>query len=217
VIRHACAEAVTWPGSLKIAINVSPLQFKNPGLLDQVSDALRTSGLPPGRLELEITESVLLTDNDASLATLRRLHDLGTHISMDDFGTGYSSLSYLRSFPFDKIKIDQSFVRDLETKEDSRAIVRAIISLGSSLGIDILAEGVETAKQLDLLRREGCGEVQGYFFSPPRPAQDIPALIARLDGELRAMAYREGSTRRSLRPARRVAKSSAYPERASNR
>jgi diguanylate cyclase (GGDEF)-like protein len=217
VIRRACAEAVTWAGSLKIAVNVSPLQFKSPRLLRQVAEALETSGLPPGRLELEITESVLLADNDASLATLRRLHELGTRISMDDFGTGYSSLSYLRSFPFDKIKIDQSFVRDLDVKDDSRAIVRAIISLGFSLGIDVLAEGVETAKQLDLLRREGCGEVQGYFFSPPRPGPEIPAMIARLGGELRAMPHRGGSAKRPARTGRRTVKSSAATERAVDR
>ena len=186
VIRRACAEAVKWPTSLKVAVNVSPLQFKSPRLVDQVTEALRSSGLPARRLELEITESVLLADNDASLATLRRLHELGAHISMDDFGTGYSSLSYLRSFPFDKIKIDQSFVRDLDVKEDSRAIVRAIISLGHSLDIRVLAEGVETAAQLELLRRAGCGEVQGYYFSSPRPAREIAALIERLDNTLYA-------------------------------
>jgi EAL domain-containing protein (putative c-di-GMP-specific phosphodiesterase class I) len=198
VIRRACAEAATWAQSLKVAVNVSPLQFKCPRLLDQVAEALQTSGLSPGRLELEITESVLLADNDASLATLHRLHELGTRISMDDFGTGYSSLSYLRSFPFDKIKIDQSFVRDLDTKDDSRVIVRAIISLGQSLGIDVLAEGVETPRQLGLLRREGCGEVQGYIFSPPRPARGIPALISALDRELRAVT--DGSAKPFSRP-----------------
>ena len=188
VIQRACEEAVTWPRSLKVAVNVSPLQFKSPLLVTSVTEALRTTGLPAGRLELEITESVLLADNDASLATLRRLHELGANISMDDFGTGYSSLSYLRSFPFDKIKIDQSFVRDLDTRQDSRVIVRAIISLGNSLGIKVLAEGVETATQLELLRSEGCGEVQGYIFSPPRPREELPALIERLDRKLPALA-----------------------------
>jgi diguanylate cyclase (GGDEF)-like protein len=186
VIRRACMDAMTWPGRLKVAVNVSPLQFKSPRLLTSVMEALHASALPAGRLELEITESVLLADNEASLATLRRLHELGTLISMDDFGTGYSSLSYLRSFPFDKIKIDQSFVFDLETNQDSRAIVRAIISLGNSMGIRVLAEGVETPEQLELLRGEGCGEVQGYIFSPPRPLGDIPALIHRLGSELQA-------------------------------
>jgi diguanylate cyclase (GGDEF)-like protein len=188
VVQRACADAMTWPGQLKVAVNVSPLQFKSPRLLASVTEALRASGLPAGRLELEITETLLLADNDSSLAVLRQLHQLGANISMDDFGTGYSSLSYLRSFPFDKIKIDQSFVRDLGAKEDSRAIVRAIISLGQSLGIQVLAEGVETAGQLEMLRSEGCGEVQGYFFSPPRPGREIPALIERLATELRAAA-----------------------------
>ena len=191
VIQRACAEAVTWPGRLNVAVNVSPLQFNSPRLLSSVSEALRTSGLPAWRLELEITESVLLADNNASLATLRQLHELGANISMDDFGTGYSSLSYLRSFPFDKLKIDQSFVHDLDTKEDSRAIIRAIISLGRSLRIQVLAEGVETAEQLALLRDEGCDEAQGYFFSPPRPGQEIPGLIERLDGRLRAVVRPE--------------------------
>jgi EAL domain-containing protein (putative c-di-GMP-specific phosphodiesterase class I) len=121
---------------------------------------------------------------------------------MDDFGTGYSSLSYLRSFPFDKIKIDQSFVRDLDTKRDSRAIVRAIISLGHSLGIQVLAEGVETAEELELLRDEGCGEVQGYIFSPPRPGREIPALIEQLDIVLRAAAFGHGSAKPLTEPAR---------------
>ena len=181
VIRRACLEAATWPLGLKVAVNVSPLQFKSPRLLPSVTEALAESGLSASRLELEITESVLLTENSDSLSTLRQLHDLGAHIAMDDFGTGYSSLSYLRSFPFDKIKIDQSFVRDLDTRRDSRAIVRAIISLGSSLGMRVLAEGVETAEQLALLRAEGCDEVQGYFFSRPRPRQELPEMIARLN------------------------------------
>jgi diguanylate cyclase (GGDEF)-like protein len=175
VIQSACTEAMTWPRGLKVAVNVSPLQFKSPRLLASVTEALASSGLPARRLELEITESVLLADNDSSLATLRRLHELGAHIAMDDFGTGYSSLSYLRSFPFDKIKIDQSFVRDLGTAKDSRAIVRAIIALGHSLGMQVLAEGVETEDQLEQLRSEGCGEAQGYLFSPPCQRDQIPA------------------------------------------
>ena len=183
VIQRACAEAVSWPEQLTVAVNISPLQFKSPRLLTSVIEALRETGLSAGRLELEITETVLLADNDASVAILQRLHELGTHIAMDDFGTGYSSLGYLRSFPFDKIKIDQSFVRDLATNQGSRAIVRAIISLGHSLGMRVLAEGVETAEQLELLRGEGCREVQGYLFSPPRPRGELPAMIERLNSQ----------------------------------
>ena len=183
VIQRACAEAVSWPEQLTVAVNISPLQFKSPRLLTSVIEALRETGLSAGRLELEITETVLLADNDASVAILQRLHELGTHIAMDDFGTGYSSLGYLRSFPFDKIKIDQSFVRDLATNQGSRAIVRAIISLGHSLGMRVLAEGVETAEQLELLRGEGCREVQGYLFSPPRPCGELPAMIERLNSQ----------------------------------
>jgi EAL domain-containing protein (putative c-di-GMP-specific phosphodiesterase class I) len=141
--------------------------------------ALSESGLPPDRLELEITESILLQDCEATLATLHTLRDFGVRISMDDFGTGYSSLSYLRSFPFDKIKIDESFIRELESRDDSIAIVRAIAGLGKSLGISTTAEGVETSEQLRLLRSEGCTEVQGYLFSPPCPASEIESLLIR--------------------------------------
>jgi EAL domain-containing protein (putative c-di-GMP-specific phosphodiesterase class I) len=150
---------------LRLAIaNISTIQFKNPHLLSSIAAALRESGLPASRLEFEITESVMLADNDSSLATLHQLHALGAHIAMDDFGTGYSSLSYLRSFPFDKIKIDQSFVHDLATKPDSQAIICAIIALGNSLGMQILAEGVDTYEQLNRLRDEGRGEVQGLYL-----------------------------------------------------
>jgi diguanylate cyclase (GGDEF)-like protein len=189
VVRHACMEANAWPDPLKVAVNLSPVQFKSPRLVTSVSEALDASGLPATRLELEITESVLLAENDASLATLRRLRNLGAHICMDDFGTGYSSLSYLRSFPFDKIKIDQSFVRDLDTEQDTRAIVRAIISLAKSLGMRVLAEGVETTEQLERLRVEGCNEVQGYLFSTPRPRGEISTLIEQLGDKPWIVAY----------------------------
>ncbi|WP_420130910.1 EAL domain-containing protein, partial [Rhodopseudomonas sp.] len=131
------------------------------------------------RLELEITESLFLADSEANLATLHKLRALGVRISMDDFGTGYSSLSYLRSFPFDKIKIDRSFVRDVTERPDCLAIVRAIAGLGRSLDITTLAEGVETVEQLDALRAEGCHEVQGFLFSPARPAAEIAGLLAK--------------------------------------
>jgi EAL domain-containing protein (putative c-di-GMP-specific phosphodiesterase class I) len=139
---------------------------------------LADSGLAAGRLELEITESVLLHDSEVTLATLHKLRALGVRISMDDFGTGYSSLSYLRSFPFDKFKIDRSFVSELASRGGSMAIVRAVTGLGKSLGIPTTAEGVETEEQLALLRLEGCTEVQGYLLSPPRPAEDVEAMLS---------------------------------------
>jgi EAL domain-containing protein (putative c-di-GMP-specific phosphodiesterase class I) len=145
-----------------------------------VFSALATSGLSPGRLELEITESVLLQDDDATLTTLHRLRALGVRIALDDFGTGYSSLSYLRSFPFDKIKIDRCFVTDLSrTGDDSLAILRAVAGLGSSLGIATTAEGVETEEQLARVRQEGCTEMQGFLFSPPVPVGEIERLLPR--------------------------------------
>jgi diguanylate cyclase (GGDEF)-like protein len=188
VLRQACAEAATWPSNVKIAVNLSPVQFKNKILLPSVVSALAASGLSPNRLELEITESVLLQDSGATLAVLHELRDLGVRISMDDFGTGYSSLSYLRKFPFDKIKIDQSFIFDMSDHDDSLAIVRAVIAMGSGLGIATTAEGVETAEQFKQLKMEGCTEVQGYLFSPPRPAADVRGLLASINPKLKAIA-----------------------------
>jgi len=178
-LNQACMEAASWPGSVKVAVNLSPVQFKNGGLVQAVTDALDRSGLPARRLELEITETVLLQNNKATLATLHDLRDLGVRIAMDDFGTGYSSLSYLRSFPFDKIKIDQSFVRDLCAKPDSIAIIRAVTGLGTSLGMMTTAEGVETHEQLAQLRIECCTEVQGYLLSQPCPASGVAGLLQR--------------------------------------
>jgi len=178
VLGEACADAARWPEQVKVAVNLSPAQFVKGDLVREVEQALAASGLASSRLELEITESVLLQDNDATLGLLHRLRALGVGISMDDFGTGYSSLSYLRSFPFDKIKVDQSFVRDLGRGKGSIEIVRAVVGLGKSLGMGVLAEGVETAEQLGILRAEGCDELQGYLFSKPRPAQDVPGIIA---------------------------------------
>jgi EAL domain-containing protein (putative c-di-GMP-specific phosphodiesterase class I) len=177
VLRRACLQAVYWPGHVKVAVNVSPAQFTSGRLLETVRQALVSSGLSPNRLELEITESVLLSDGAVTLATLAALKDLGVSISMDDFGTGYSSLSYLRSFPFDKIKIDQSFVRDLSSSHDADVIVRTMIMLGRSLGMRVTAEGVEREEQLAWLKAEGCTEAQGYLFSPAAPATDIEALL----------------------------------------
>ncbi|MDH2380980.1 EAL domain-containing protein [Bradyrhizobium sp. CER78] len=179
VLRKACVEAVRWPEDIAVAVNLSPVQFKNPNLVSSVRAALDASGLSPDRLELEITESVLLQNSEATLTVLHELRGFGVRISLDDFGTGYSSLSYLRSFPFDKIKIDRSFVTDLATREDSMAIVRAVTGLGKSLGIVTTAEGVETDTQFDLLRQEGCTQAQGYLFSPPRPAADVAKMLRR--------------------------------------
>lgn len=177
ILRQACADAASWPGTLKVAVNLSPIQFRGQTLVAHVVNALALSGLPACRLELEITESVLLQDDDGVLATLHELHGLGARIAMDDFGTGYSSLSYLRRFPFDKIKIDQSFVRSMTQHEDSRAIIRAIVGLGRSLGMTINAEGVETSDQLAALQAEGCGELQGFLFSQPEPAEKVAKLL----------------------------------------
>ena len=181
VLRQACAEAVCWPQDVTVAVNLSPAQFKSRALVQTVIGALASSGLAADRLELEITELVLLEESEGAFAILHQLRDLGIKIAMDDFGTGYSSLGYLRSFPFDKIKIDQSFIRDLPMKEDSVAIVRAVVGLSSSLGITTTAEGVETRAQLDSLRREGCTEVQGFLFSEPKPAEHIRGLLAASD------------------------------------
>jgi diguanylate cyclase (GGDEF)-like protein/PAS domain S-box-containing protein len=177
VLRTACRDAAAWPNDIGVAVNLSPVQFKNPNLVLQVMNALAQSGLPAHRLELEITESVLLQNSEATLLTLHALRGNGVRISLDDFGTGYSSLSYLRSFPFDKIKIDRSFVEDVTSREDSLAIVRAVAGLGRSLGIATTAEGVETIAQLDVLRREGCTQAQGYLFSKPCPVAEVRRLF----------------------------------------
>ncbi len=178
VLLQACKEAASWPEDIIIAVNVSAVQFRSGRILASVQNALAISGLASSRLELEITETVLLAESEATISTLHSLRDLGVRIAMDDFGTGYSSLSYLRSFPFDKIKIDQLFIRDLSTDNDSGAIIRAIIGLGTTLGMTITAEGVETPAQLACLRAERCHEVQGYLFSRPRPAREVKAMIA---------------------------------------
>jgi diguanylate cyclase (GGDEF)-like protein/PAS domain S-box-containing protein len=173
VLKAACTEAAMWPDHIKVAVNVSPTQFKSRGLALTVVNALEQSGLSPRRLELEITEAVLMQNNDATLATLRHLHDLGVRIAMDDFGTGYSSLGYLRRFPFHKIKIDRTFVNDLSENADSVAIVRAIASLAAELKITTTAEGVETPEQLAKVRELGCTEMQGYLFSRPITARKL--------------------------------------------
>jgi diguanylate cyclase (GGDEF)-like protein len=179
VLERACADAVSWPGEQRIAVNVSPIQFKNGRLVEAVARALSSSGLKPSRLELEITEAVLLEKAQSNLAVLSDLRELGVRICMDDFGTGYSNLSYLRDFHFDKIKIDQSFVRDVSQREQSLATIRAVAALGISLGLVTTAEGVETEDQLKCLKEAGCTEVQGFLFSPARPAAEAPGIIRR--------------------------------------
>ncbi len=170
VLRTACREASTWPADMKLAVNLSPAQFKRGNLVATARSALAESGLAPERLELEITESVLLYQNTSNLDVLRGLKDLGVSIVLDDFGTGFSSLSYLRMFPFDTIKIDRSFVSDMEARDDCAAIVGAVADLSRTLGIKTTAEGVETPEQLALLRAAGCMLAQGFMFSRPCPA-----------------------------------------------
>jgi EAL domain-containing protein (putative c-di-GMP-specific phosphodiesterase class I) len=178
-LRRACSDAATWPEELSVAVNLSPLQLRSRRLVRTVVHALAESGLAVGRLELEVTESVLLQEEPDSRANLAQLKNLGVAIAMDDFGTGYSSLSSLHRFSFDKIKIDRSFVSDLADGSGALAIVRAVASLASSLGMVVTAEGVETAEQLERLRAEGCHEAQGYLFGPPRPAGEVADALAR--------------------------------------
>jgi EAL domain-containing protein (putative c-di-GMP-specific phosphodiesterase class I) len=183
-IREACATAAKWPGNLNIAVNLSPAQFRSPGLVQVIVSALAASGLPPERLELEITEGTLLQDSETTLSMLYQLRALGVRIVMDDFGTGYSSLSYLQSFPFDKIKIDRSFVRDIADGVGSLNIVRAVAALAKGFGMATTAEGVETKEQLDILRAEGCTEMQGYLFSKPLPASEIAQFLRQCAGDM---------------------------------
>jgi diguanylate cyclase (GGDEF)-like protein len=177
-LRRACREAIGWPDGIAIAVNLSAAQFRNRQLVQTVVNALAAAGLPATRLELEITESVLLQDAEAAREILLQLRSLGVRIALDDFGTGYSSLSYLRTFPFDKIKIDRCFIADLSTSAEAPlAILRAVTQLGATLGMTTTAEGVETEEQLALVRAVGCTEMQGHLFSPPRPAHEVPHLL----------------------------------------
>jgi EAL domain-containing protein (putative c-di-GMP-specific phosphodiesterase class I) len=182
VLQRACADATAWPEHVKLAVNLSPVQFRVGNVFETVSGALKTSGLDPRRLDLEITESVLLERTDQIIASLHALRALGVRISMDDFGTGYSSLSYLRSFPFDKIKIDRSFVRELQGNPHTLAIVRAVIALASGLDMKVVAEGIETKQDLACLVAEGCREGQGFYFSKAQPQT---AILQLLSGETR--------------------------------
>ena len=177
VLRAACREAMHWPDEVGVSVNLSALQFKAPALTATIRNALTDTRLAAGRLELEITESVLLDGTNDNLSILRDFHALGIKIALDDFGTGYSSLSYLRSFPFDKLKIDQSFIRNSDVR-DGREIVKAIASLGQTLGITTTAEGVETEDQLARMVEYGCTEAQGYLFSRPVPASQVAALLS---------------------------------------
>ena len=186
VMYKACEQAARWPSQARVAVNLSPAQFRGKALLSTVSSALARAGLAAERLELEITETILLQDSEATLATLHDLRALGVRISMDDFGTGYSSLSYLRKFPFDKIKIDGSFIRDIT--EQGLPIVRAVAAMGSGLGIVTTAEGVETREQLELLEREGCTEVQGYLLSQPLPAGEVVSLLQTINPRQKKIA-----------------------------
>ncbi|MDN5003025.1 PAS-domain containing protein [Bradyrhizobium sp. GCM10027634] len=180
VLRRACATAASWPG-VTVAVNLSPVQFRSRGLVAMVTSALAEAGLPPQRLELEVTETALLDDSEATIGILHQLRALGVRVSLDDFGVGYSSLSYLRKFPFDRIKIDRSFVGTLGESPESVAIVRTIASLGSVLGVETTAEGVETVEQLDFVRECGCTAVQGYYFGKPCPAAEVGRTIETLN------------------------------------
>jgi diguanylate cyclase (GGDEF)-like protein len=178
ILHKACMEAATWPRDIKVAVNLSPIQFKSRSLALQVVSALAKSGLPAHRLELEITERVLLEESDDTLTTMEQFQQLGVGMSLDDFGTGYSSLNYLHKFPFRKIKIDQSFVRDLGQERDARAIIGAVVSLGEGLDKVVVCEGIETEDQLRLVRSKGCHEGQGYLFGRPMNADAIRERLA---------------------------------------
>jgi EAL domain-containing protein (putative c-di-GMP-specific phosphodiesterase class I) len=177
VIRQACATASQWPENLHVAVNISAVQFRNAGLMQVIVGALAASGLHPTRLEIEITETALLQNKETTLAVLHQLRSLGIRIAMDDFGTGYSSLTYLQCFPFDKIKIDRSFVKDITENASSLNIVRAVAALANGMGMTATAEGVETREQLEKIASEGCTEMQGFLFSRPLPAHEIERLF----------------------------------------
>jgi EAL domain-containing protein (putative c-di-GMP-specific phosphodiesterase class I) len=188
-----------WPADIKVAVNLSPIQVMNPNLVAVVVGALAAAGLPSSRLEVEITESVLMQNSETTLATLHRLRELGVKISMDDFGTGYSSLSYLRSFPFDKIKIDRCFISGLATGDDSVAIVLATAGLAKHLGIATIAEGVETKQQLQQVKALGCSEMQGFLFSAPLRIGDVTQMQrARIEKDAAAMEVRRLASRSGL-------------------
>jgi EAL domain-containing protein (putative c-di-GMP-specific phosphodiesterase class I) len=173
MLHRACSDATAWPEHIRVAVNLSPMEFRSADLLEMITDALADSGLAPSRLELEITESVLLQKSEHNISILHQIKELGVSIVLDDFGTGYSSLGYLRLFPFDKIKVDQSFVREMTYRADCAAIVCAIANLGRELNMVTVAEGVETSEQLELVRAAGCKQAQGFLFSRPLPASQL--------------------------------------------
>jgi EAL domain-containing protein (putative c-di-GMP-specific phosphodiesterase class I) len=179
VLTTACAEAATWPDDIKVAVNVSPVQFRSTGFALKVAAALAASGLSAHRLELEIAEAVLIRDDEAALASLHQLRDLGVRIALDDFGTGYSSLSYLQRFPFDRIKIDRCFITTITEPGGSASIVQAVLNIAAANNMMTTAEGVETEQQREMLLRLGCTEMQGYLFSPARSAAEIAQLLSR--------------------------------------
>jgi predicted signal transduction protein with EAL and GGDEF domain len=181
VLETACRQAVSWPSHIAVAVNISPAQFRSRNFIDTIRGALDESGLPAHRLELEITEGLLLHDVTETLATLYELRQLGIRVSMDDFGTGYSSLSYLLKFPFDKVKLDRSFMTDLGNGGHRDVIVTAVTAMCDALGMQTVGEGVETQAQLSFLKDRNCGEVQGFLFSRAVPADRIPALLAQLE------------------------------------
>jgi diguanylate cyclase (GGDEF)-like protein len=178
-IHSACLEAMKWPKAIKVAVNVSPVQLRDPDFLDSIASAINSAGIAPHRLQVEITESVLLQDMDETLRVLERLKATGVGISVDDFGTGYASLSYLRKFPFDTLKIDQSFIREMANDGESLAIIESTLGLAHKLGMATVAEGVETVEQMSLLRAMNCSRVQGYLINRPHPASAVPAMLAR--------------------------------------
>ena len=177
VLQAACSQAASWPGSWSVAVNLSPVQIRQPDLAEMVAGTLARTGLAPHRLELEVTEGVLISDPDQALATLSRLRAQGIRISLDDFGTGYSSLSYLRRFPFDKLKIDRSFIQDCDTNPDACGIVAAIVTMGRCLHIRVVAEGVENEAQLRLLVEHQCHQAQGYLLGRPQPADQLAQFL----------------------------------------
>jgi len=178
VLRQACEDAKSWPRSVRVAVNFSAHQFARGGVADMVRRALRDTKFPPNRLEAEITESALMSDADNVLATLDELREMGVRVALDDFGTGYSSLAYLSRFRPDKVKIDQSFVREMGKNAASLAIIKAVRALAKELDIDMLVEGVETQEQLEILRANGADEAQGFLFSKPRPSNEIARLVS---------------------------------------
>ncbi len=173
ILGEACRAAIRWPADRRVSVNISPVQFRDRELPRTILAALTAAGLSPSRLEIEVTETVLIDDVTVALDTLRQIRALGVRVALDDFGTGYSSLSYLRMFPFDKIKIDRSFVQELTTRRDNQVIVQAIRDMARGLGMSVTAEGVETSEQAERLRQSGCEELQGYFYSRPKPASDL--------------------------------------------